>query len=83
MLIVVGPAHDESLYVTSKPKEIYQVFQEFSDQSKIIADEIIHTSTHPKDVGAARSLRAKAEQADRDAARAMELEPDLAFDSIL
>jgi hypothetical protein len=83
MLTVVGQTHDESLYVTSKPKEIFQIFQEFSDQSKIIADEIIHTSGLPKVVGAAMRLRAKAEQADRDAARAMELEPDMAFDSVL
>jgi uncharacterized protein YeeX (DUF496 family) len=71
------------LEVTSRTKEQNQILQEFSDQVKIIADDIKRVALSKDGLSqvivAAVDLRAAAEQADRDAARALDLEPGLFF----
>jgi hypothetical protein len=82
MLTMAGHSNSR-LEVTSRPKEQNQILQDFSDQVKIIADDIRRVAMSKdglsKVIVAAVDLRAAAEEADRDAARALELEPGLFF----
>lgn len=84
MLAVSHHQTQGGLVTTSKPKEVYQIFQEFSDRVKIMADDLKRIAGSKdglsKVIVAAVDLRALAERADRDAARRMEVvESDLDF----
>jgi hypothetical protein len=83
-LSVVGHAQ-AGLVVTSKPKEMHQIHREFSSQVKLKTDEIIESirlGNIAKALGLSVLLRLTAEESDRDAARTMELEHEIAFDSV-
>jgi hypothetical protein len=82
-LSTAGHTSHHALVVTSRPKELYQQFQGFTDQVRAKTDElkmlIGSKDFLSKAMIIAVDLQEIAEQASRDAARTMEEEPELSF----
>lgn len=80
MVMMAGHSHS-GLEVTSVNQEIEQVFREFSNKVKIMSDDLKRSVGTKDEVSRsmviAVDLRDAAEQADRDADRAMEDDPEL------
>jgi hypothetical protein len=84
MLTMSGQSASGSrLVVSSKPKEIYQIFQEFTGQVKIDLGEIRRSAVSREEpsklIRAVDGLLELIDKYDRDAARAMDAEPELDF----